>query len=184
MLDKPSKWRAAMFGGLAIGLISGIPVISLVNCCCCAGILGGGVLTFYLYRQEHTEGMLPLEASDGLILGIMAGITGAFVQAVIHGFLVLLFAGAQEEFMRRIMEKIIDGLAKNGGIPSDALDQMRDQIESSMRQSSTMRGVIMSLFMSLIIYPIFAMLGGLLGYGIFRPKKPQQMQPTPMPPQQ
>ena len=183
MLDKPSKWRSALFGGIAIGLISGIPVISLVNCCCCAGILGGGVLTYYLYRQEHTEGMLPLESSDGLILGIMAGLIGAFVQAVIHGLLISLFAGAQEELMRSIMGKIVDRLEKSGGFPSDAVDQMRDQIENSMKESKTMWGVMLNLFMSLIIYPIFAMLGGLLGHGIFKPKKPQQTQPTLTAPQ-
>jgi len=183
MLDKPSKWRPALLGGIAIGLISGIPVISLVNCCCCAGILGGGVFTYYLYREEHTEGMIPLESSDGLILGIMAGLIGAFVQAIIHGFLILLFAGAQEELMRSIMGKIIDRLEKSGGFPSDAIDQMRDQIESSMKESNTMWGVMLSLFTSLIIYPIFAMLGGLLGYGIFRTKKPQQTQSTPTAPQ-
>jgi hypothetical protein len=183
MLDKPSKWRAALFGGVAIGLISGIPVLSLVNCCCCAGILGGGIFTYYLYTKEHTEGMIPLESSDGLILGIMAGLIGAFVQAVIHGFLLVLFAGVQQELMRNIMDKIIDRLEKSGGFPNDAVDQMRDQIDKSMKESSTMWGVMLNLFMSLIIYPIFAMLGGLLGYGIFKPKKPQQMQPTPTSPQ-
>jgi hypothetical protein len=183
MLDKPSKWRSALFGGIAIGLISGIPVISLVNCCCCAGILGGGVFTYYLYREEHTEGMSPLESSDGLILGIMAGLIGAFAQAVIHGLLILLFAGAQEELMRSIMGKVIDRLEKSGSFPSDAVDQMRDQIENSMKESKTMWGVMLNLFMSLIIYPIFAMLGGLLGHGIFKPKKPQQTLPTPSAPQ-
>jgi uncharacterized membrane protein YoaK (UPF0700 family) len=181
MLDKPNKWRAALFGGLAIGLVSGIPVISLVNCCCCAGILGGGVFAYYMYREEHTEGMVPLESSDALILGIMAGVIGAFVQALIHGILVLLFAGMQEQLMRSIMGKIVDKLEQSGSFPSDALDQMRDQIEKSMRESNTMWGVMLNLFMSLIIYPIFAMLGGLLGYGIFRSKKPQQTQPTTPP---
>jgi len=180
MLDKPNKWRAALFGGLAIGLISGIPVISLVNCCCCAGILGGGVFTYYLYREEHTEGMAPLGSSDALILGIMAGLIGAFAQAVIHVLLILLFAGAQEELMRSIMGKIIDRLESSGSFPADALDQMRDQVERSVKESNTMWGVMLNLFMSLIIYPIFAMLGGLLGYGIFRTEKPQ---PTPTAPQ-
>lgn len=183
MLDKPNKWRAALFGGAAIGLVSGIPVISLVNCCCCAGILAGGVLTYYLYREEHVEGMLPLESSDALILGIMAGVIGAFVQAVIHGLLVLLFAGAQEELMRSIMSKIIDRLESSGSFPADALDQMRDQVARSVKESNTMWGVMLNLFMSLIIYPIFAMLGGLLGYGIFRSKKPQQTQSPPTAPQ-
>ncbi len=183
MLDKPSKWRAALLGGLAIGLVSGLPVISIVNCCCCAGILGGGVFTYYLYRQEHTEGMVPLEASDGLILGIMAGVIGAFVQAVIHGFLILVFAGTEMKFMQELMEKFVDRLAQSGNIPSDALDQLREQIEKSMRESNTMWGVMLNLFMSLIFYPILAMLGGLLGHGIFRPKKPQQTQSTPTLPQ-
>ncbi len=183
MLDKPSKWRAALYGGIAIGLISGIPVLSLVNCCCCAGILGGGVFTYYLYTKEHTEGMLPLESSDGLILGIMAGLIGAFVQAVIHGLLIFAFAGVQQEVMRNIMGKIIDRLERSGSFPNDAIEQMRDQIENSMKESNTMGGVMLNLFMSLILYPIFAMLGGLLGYGIFKPKKPQQTQPTPMVPQ-
>lgn len=182
MLDKPSKWRSALFGGIAIGLVSGIPVISLVNCCCCAGILGGGVLAYYLYRQEHTEGMVPLESSDGLILGIMAGLIGAFVQAVVHGFLIFLFAGMSEEFMRNLFEKLIDRLQRSGSVSADAIDQLRNQIENSMKESNTMWGFMLNLFMSLIIYPIFAMLGGLLGYGIFKSKKPQQMQPRPTAP--
>lgn len=181
MLDKPSKWRAALFGGVAIGLISGVPVVSLINCCCCAGILGGGIFTYYLYREEHAEGMEPLESSDALILGIMAGLIGAFVQAAIHGIMVLLFSGVQENLMRGIMGKIIDRLESSGNFPGDALDQMRDEVERSMRESNTMWGVMLNLFMSLIIYPIFAMLGGLLGYGIFRSKKPTQTQTPSVP---
>jgi hypothetical protein len=97
MQEKPNKWRPAIIAGLAIGAVSGLPVISFINCCCCAGILGGGVFAYYLYRQEHQEGMPPLESSDGLILGIMAGVIGAFVQTLLHGLIMVLFAGAQEE---------------------------------------------------------------------------------------
>ncbi len=182
MMEKPNKLRSALIGGLVIGAVSGIPLISLVNCCCCAGILGGGVLAYYLYREEHTEGMAPIESSDALILGIMAGVIGAFVQAAIHGLILLLFAGAQEQLMRSIMEKIIDRLERGGGLPNDAIDQMRSSIENSMKESTTMWGFMLNLFMSLIIYPIFAMLGGLLGYGIFKSKKQQPTLPTPTTP--
>ena len=173
MQEKPSKWRASLIAGLAIGAVSGLPVISLVNCCCCAGILGGGVLAYYLYKEEHKEGMIPLESSDGLILGIMAGVIGAFVQAVIHGFILLLFAGMQEELMRSIFGKLIDRLERSGSVPSETLDQLRESIENSMKETNTVWGFLGNLFMTLIIYPIFAMLGGLLGYGIFKPKKTQ-----------
>jgi hypothetical protein len=183
MLEKPNKWRPAFIGGIVIGAVSGIPIISLVNCCCCAGILGGGVLAYYLYREEHTEGMEPIESSDALIIGIMAGVIGAFFQAAIHGLIMLFFAGAQEQLMRGIMEKFVERLERSGGFPSDALDQMRDSIENSMKESNTIGGFMLNLLMSVIIYPIFAMLGGLLGYGIFRSKKalPPQMPPPPRP---
>jgi hypothetical protein len=174
MQPKPNKWRAAIIAGVALGTISGIPVLSLVNCCCCAGILGGGVFAFYLYREEHTEGMAPLESSDGLILGIMAGVIGAFVQTILHGLIVLLFAHQQEELMRTIFDKLVDRLERMGSMPADAIDQMKDAIEKSLKEQTTMWGILSSLFTSLIINPIFAMLGGLLGYGIFRTKKPVQ----------
>jgi hypothetical protein len=172
MQEKPNKWRPAIIAGLAIGTVSGLPVISFVNCCCCAGILGGGVFAYYLYRQEYHEGMPPLESSDGLILGIMAGVIGAFVQTLLHGLIMVLFAGAQEELMRNILDKVIDRLESSGSFPSDAVEQMREQIEQSLKQQRTMWGILSNLFTSLVIYPIFAMLGGLLGYGIFKPKKP------------
>ncbi len=183
MLEKPNKWRPALIGGLVIGAVSGIPLISLVNCCCCAGILGGGVLAFYLYRQEHTEGMEPLESSDALIIGIMAGVIGAFVQAAIHALIMLFFAGAQEQLMRGIFEKLVDRMERSGSFPSDALDQMRDSIENSMKESRSIGGFMVNLFVSVIVYPIFAMLGGLLGYGLFRSKKvaPPQVPPPPRP---
>ncbi|HTP13535.1 MAG TPA: hypothetical protein VMM37_07885 [Bacteroidota bacterium] len=183
MLEKPNKWRPALIGGLVIGAVSGIPLISLVNCCCCAGILGGGVLAYYLYREEHTEGMEPLESSDALIIGIMAGVIGAFVQAAIHAFILLFFAGAQERLMRSIFEQLIDRLERSGSFPADALDQMRDSIENSMRESRSVGGFMVNLFVSVIVYPIFAMLGGLLGYGLFRSKKvaPPQVPPPPHP---
>jgi len=178
MQEKPNKWRPAIIAGLAIGAVSGLPVISFINCCCCAGILGGGVFAYYLYRQEHQEGMPPLESSDGLILGIMAGVIGAFVQTLLHGLIMVLFAGAQEELIRNILDKVIDRLESSGSFPSDAVEQMREQIEQSLKQQRTMWGILSNLFTSLVIYPIFAMLGGLLGYGIFKPKKPSA---TPAP---
>ncbi len=183
MLEKPNKWRPALIGGIVIGAVSGIPLVSLVTCCCCAGILGGGVLAYYLYREEHIEGMEPIESSDALIIGIVAGVVGAFVQAAIHALIMIFFAGAQEQLMRGIMEKLIDRLEQSGSFPSDAIDQMRDSIENSMRESRSLGGFLLNLFVSVIVYPIFAMLGALLGYGIFRSRKvlPPQVPPPPQP---
>jgi hypothetical protein len=176
MQEKPNKWRPAIIAGIVLGTVSEIPVLNIINCCCCAGILGGGVLAYYLYSKEHIEGMAPLESSDGLILGIMAGVIGAFVQTILYGLILLLFPHQQEELMRSVSEKLLGWLERMGGMPSDALDQMRDAIEKSLKEQATMGGFLSTLFRNLIINPIFAMLGGLLGYGIFKPKKPSATQ--------
>ncbi|MDO8680687.1 MAG: DUF5518 domain-containing protein, partial [Acidobacteriota bacterium] len=75
----PAKTQPALLGGLAIGVLSALPVISLANCCC-AWILFGGALAAYLMQQNHPE---PVNAGDGAIVGLLAGIVGAFVWLVL-----------------------------------------------------------------------------------------------------
>jgi hypothetical protein len=41
-----------------------------------------------------------------------------------------------------------------------------------MKESGKIGGILRSLVYALILYPIFSMLGGLIGYGIFGKKKP------------
>jgi len=48
-----------------MGLISGIPFLNFVNCCCCAGVLFGGFMAVFFYSKELKAGMAPLESSDG-----------------------------------------------------------------------------------------------------------------------
>jgi phage-related minor tail protein len=171
MVEKPSKYRAALLGGLAIGLVSAIPGLNLINCCCCAGILLGGMLTVYLYRRDIVEDMPPLEASDAAILGVMAGVVGAFA-AVLFDLLLLATAGpVASEFVRSLIERLLENLEASGSIPPEAADQVRDQIEEALAQSTSVRGVLSNLFFSLVLYPIFSILGALLGYAIVRPRR-------------
>lgn len=181
MLEKPSKYRAALFGGVAIGLVSSIPGLNLINCCCCAGIILGGVLSVYLYNRDMIEGMPPLEASDGVILGVMAGVVGAFTSVLFDLILLAAMGPVAAEFIQSLMERVLKNLEESGMLPAEAVDQIRDQLEDSLSQTTSARGILGNLFFSLVLYPIFSLLGGLIGYAIFRPKKrfdePQPMQP-------
>jgi hypothetical protein len=178
MFEKPSKLRSAILGGLMIGAISGIPGLNLLNCCCCAGILMGGALSVYLYRQEFTDEMPPLESSDALILGIIAGIIGALVTTALNAMITLLLGPVETEMMRNFMEKLTQKLEDHGSVPPGTMDNMRDQFEQAMKEGGTVGGILRSLVYALILYPIFSMLGGLIGFGIFGKKK------TPVPPPQ
>ena len=180
MVEKPSKLRPAILGGLIIGVISGIPGLSLLNCCCCAGILLGGAMSVYLYRKEFTNEMPPMESSDALILGIIAGIVGALITTCLGALITLILGPVETQMMRNFMEKLTQKLENNGSVPSGTLDNMRDQFEQAMKEGGTVGGILRSLVYALILYPIFSMLGGLIGYGIFGRKKPAAPPQPPM----
>ena len=172
MLEKPSKLRAAILGGLIIGAISGLPGLNLLNFCCCAGILVGGVMSVYIYRKEFTSEMPPMESSDALILGIISGIIGALVTTFLSAIVSLVLGPVETEMMRNFIEKLAQKLEDRGSLPPGTLDNMRDQLEKAIREAGTIGGILRSLVYALILYPIFSMLGGLIGYGIFGKKKP------------
>ncbi|MFZ1978168.1 MAG: hypothetical protein WAV76_09450 [Bacteroidota bacterium] len=171
MMEKPSKQRAALLGGLVIGLVSGIPGLSLLNCCCCAGILIGGALSVYLYKEEFTAEMPPLESSDVLILSIIAGIIGAVVATAVSGVVSAFSGPIETEFLRKIMTRVTDKLASMGALQQDAIDEIQNQLEQAVQEKLTFGSLLRSLIFTLIIYPIFSMLGGLIGFGIFGKKK-------------
>jgi hypothetical protein len=172
MLEKPSKFRIALMSGIAIGAVSAVPGISLINCCCCAGVWLGGLLAMYLYKQQFTEGMPPLESSDALMLGLMAGIVGAFTATAINVLILVTIGPVEQELVKSLVGKLLDRFVEQGAMQSDMADTMRDQIEQSIRDASKLSNIFGSLFMALILYPVFSILGALLGFAIFRPKNP------------
>jgi beta-aspartyl-peptidase (threonine type) len=109
MLEKPNKFRIALISGGVIGAVSGIPGISLINCCCCAGVWLGGVLAMYLYKQQFTEGMPPLEASDALMLGLMSGVVGAFAATLLSVAILVVLTDQVDAWNRGEVEGYMKG---------------------------------------------------------------------------
>ena len=75
-----NKLKPALIGGVLLGLLSAIPVVNLVNVCCCLWALIGGLLASYLYIKNSP---VPASAGDGAILGALAGLVGAVIVVVI-----------------------------------------------------------------------------------------------------
>src|SRR5688500_5481596 len=69
-----------LLGGLFIGVLSALPIISVANCCCCGWVIAGGFLTAKLAQQDARR---PLTPGRGALLGLLAGIVGAFVWLVV-----------------------------------------------------------------------------------------------------
>jgi hypothetical protein len=160
-----SRLQPALWGGLFIGVLSALPFVSNLNACCCLWVVVGGVLTAYLL-QERTA--VPITAGDGAVAGLLAGAIGAVIMSVAGGVISAL--GGMD------MQSAIDQMLSGGDLPpqfSDALERARE-IPAAV-------WFLITMLIALVVYPIFAMLGALLGVAIFKKRLPP---PPPAPPPQ
>jgi hypothetical protein len=160
-----SKLQPALLGGLFIGVLSALPIISIGNCLCCMWVVGGGVLAAYLLQQNQAT---PISSSDGAVTGVLAGLFGALVSLVISIPVGLLFGGIQADMMQRI-------LSSAGDVPPE----LRPMIEQMQQNAGfTIIGALFSFVFMVIVGVIFGALGGLLGALFFKKDGP----PPPTPP--
>ena len=64
----------ALLGGLFIGILSGLPIIGICNCCC-LWIVSGGILAAYL-EQQNQPASLTLTQGARVGLTINQGLFG------------------------------------------------------------------------------------------------------------
>jgi hypothetical protein len=160
MPQKPDKFVPAMYGGVIMGVLSATPFLNVVNCLCCAGIMFGGFMSVYFYKKALTDETEALTSADGMGLGAFSGVFGAVVSSILSGLFFLIFGN--------VMNEAILGMMQSGGILDQMPPEARGQIEQSMiEQGFSLVGVVISF----IICPLFGLLGGLIGYAIFR-KRP------------
>ena len=143
--------QPAILGGLFIGVLSTLPVINIGNVCCCMWVIGGGVLAAWLLQQNQPE---PITGADGALIGLMAGIVGAFVGALLQIPVEIWFGPIQREWVQRI--------AQGQDVPPQVLEMMNRPMSAAT--------VVADLIFRLVAYVIFGMLGGVLGVAIFRRK--------------
>jgi hypothetical protein len=171
MPEKPSKLMPALYGGIIIGLLSGIPYVGLVNCLCCAGIMIGGFLAVFFYKKDLPPDAPPLTNSDALALGALAGLFGALFFNVIDAGFLYTIGNVSAEMMRSVYDKM--GVLEK--MPSEALEKLDNEIANPALSLTT----VLTWF---VIGPLFGLLGGLIGYAVFKPKlevKPPEFPPLP-----
>lgn len=149
------RLQPAFWGGLFIGVLSALPVVNAGNCCCCLWVISGGVLAAYLRQQQSP---LQIDAAEGALVGLLAGLVGGIVATLISIPLQMLVGPYQRELMERL-------LANNPDVPAEA----RDAVE---RFAAGAGFRVIGTLVSVVIYVIFGLLGGLLGVALFKKKTP------------
>jgi hypothetical protein len=160
MRPKPDRLMPALYGGLIIAGISAIPGLNLINVCCCAGILLGGFLAVFFYKQEMTPEMDPLTSNDCVRLGAFAGVIAAVAGTMISMVVMLVFGNIALDMMMRIVHRMSIELPAN----------VEEMIQQGMEEKISFLGMVFSLFLNLVIDVLFSTLGGLIGWSVFKPK--------------
>ncbi len=162
-----SKLQPALLGGLFIGVLSALPIISAGNCFCCMWVIGGGVLAAYLLQQNQAT---PISSSDGAVTGLLAGLIGAVVSLVIN-------IPIEPDLRARCRPRGWSGSSSSAG---DVPPELRSVIESmqQIRQGSRSSALLMGFVFMVFAGVIFGSLGGLLGALFFKKDGP----PPPTPP--
>jgi len=174
MNQKPDKIIPALYGGIIMALISSVPFLSLVNCLCCAGILLGGFLAVYFYKNNFTPDTPPFTSGDCMGIGALAGVFGAVLGTFLSFGFLMLFGN--------VMGGFISEMVQNMNLPEEALGA----IEESLSKGVTFFSLVVQLLGSLVIDSVFGLLGGLIAYSVYKPKQipvvPPPMSPPPAAP--
>ncbi|HYB95749.1 MAG TPA: hypothetical protein VEC39_12290 [Vicinamibacterales bacterium] len=161
----PAKLQPALLGGVTIGVLSALPVINLANCCC-AWILFGGALAAYLMQANHAE---PVQVGDGAVVGLLAGLAGAFVWLIVSIPISTMMAPIQQAMTQRALENA-----------SEVAPEFRALLESMSGAPAIGIGLLLGFFVMLVVSTLFGMFGGILGAMLFK-KSPPPVVPPPIP---
>lgn len=148
--------QPALLGGLFIGVLSALPIVNLANCCC-LWIVGGGVLAGYVAQQESAP---PLTGARGAVIGLLAGVVGAFVW--------LAAALALDVVMAPLHERIVSETLRSA---ADMPPEVRQWLELMMDRASAPVRFAAGFVFQLFAGAVFSTLGGVLAAAFFRRRR-------------
>jgi len=146
--------KPALAGGLALGILSALPFISLGNVLCCMWVQGGGALTAWLLHKQRPGG---LKYGDGALGGLIAGLIGAFVATLIS--IPIRMVTLTPEVVAQIEAQL------------EQFPAIRDAISQFLTPGFNLTRELVGLVMNMAVFGLFAIIGGILMVAILQRKR-------------
>ena len=168
-----SKLRPALVGGILIGLLSGLPYVSLGNLACCLWVVLGGALSTYLYIKKSPT---PVEMGEGALIGALAGVIGTVIKLIVGVPVTILAGYPAEHFLIRLIERMDPQKAElyRQGMEYLMTRPFSEQFFASVFSLGTVLWFVISL--------VFALVGGLVAVPLFEKRKTDAGGGPPPPP--
>ena len=154
------KMRAALIGGVTLGLLCAIPPISFGNLFCCAWVVGGGALASYLYVRRSEAAVLMGEGGE---VGALAGLIGAAITFAIAIPLAFVLGDTSNDMLLWVATRVD---------PRGAAE-LRQQMQAGQAQTLMDRlpSMLLKGLLQTAVYTAFGALGGLLGVKLFEKRQ-------------
>jgi len=160
-----SRHQPAILGGLLIGVLSSLPIISAGNICCCLWVVAGGALTVYLQQQRTPE---PVQTGDAVVGGLVAGLIGGLITCIASYIMFMILGPVVQSSLAAVQDQI----ESNPDMPAAT----REMVQNIIRMMAGGGAILIKALITLPVYAVFSMLGALLGTALFRKKQPPMVQ--------
>jgi len=153
MTDSKKFISAAILSGILTGIISSIPGVSTLNCCCLWFLLGGFWTSYLIWYKQNN-----ITVWQGIGGGFFAGIITAFIYSILNTIVLAMSSGDKIAQMREVLEQ------SQQQIPPEMMDVFANLINSPLV------AFLLFLVFGILIFPIAMAIGGLVGALIFTKK--------------
>ena len=154
--------QPAFVGGVVMGVLSALPLISAGNICCCLWVIVGGLVAAYMLQQNQQT---PITPGDGALVGLLAGLMGAVVEVVVSIPMSILVGPMERALAQRFLDMA-------GNMPPEMRDVMERYGRGGQPTAWVFLGRIFALMMWLCVGAVFSTIGGLIGAAIFKKQTP------------
>ncbi len=159
----------ALIGGAALGIASALPLVEFLNCACCGLIVGGGLLSSYLYLREYPSQLPPVTYGEGALLGLSTGAIGTAIYTIVR--IPLQFVQIQLGIQTQEIEQL-DEVLSDPQIP----EALRNVLLELFGGGTLSIGVlVLEVVGFLAVALVFATLGGILGIALFQKRNPSEI---------
>lgn len=165
--------QPALLGGLVMGVLSALPVISAGNICCCLWVVAGGLSAAYFLQQNRSTPITPM---DGAMVGLLAGVIGAGVQFMLSIPIGLIIGPIEREMVGRLIEM-------SGNMPESSREALERYASGSGGGFVGMLVLrVIGFFLTLVVAAVVSTVAGLIGAVIVATKAPAPPPPPIVPP--
>lgn len=167
MNKQPNRMIPIVYGTFIMTSISVLPFINFINLFFCSGIMLGGLAGVFIYNKQIESTQSNLTSKDGVMIGILCGIlSGILVSAFNFAFMLMSKQNPVDETL---------SFLKDVSLPPEVMVQMNKFSDEFNKYGFSPTISIVSLFSNLIIYPLFGMIGAVLGVTIIKKKKQNKL---------